>query len=572
MKQNFLPRMAGLAYPPLGSSAYGSWPVVPGFIALCLSLPAFAGPEQCMQDAPDGLRICTAPRISPLTYSKCSTTSRTDALAMEQACGEAILGTSTTIESEAKLTQLLGCLLAVGPQNPPQNVDLSWEPVGATVSSYNCGNRKVIQKYGGVELRGHDVVDGYQYGGLFAYRGRTVSCPPGYFTGPKDADGYPEYCYRTPKASCSPNGGPTTVGNPVGIANGEKELSVTDLPRLGVSPLQFTLRYSSYGWYRAPRQAYEVVTGFGDLWRHNYDRRVYAENSPHLLAAAVRGDGTVKHFRSTGREVLDLGGPQDQLIKTSDGWRYISSGTQEMETYDAQGRLTSIHAADGASQTLRYSTGQTAEAPKAGLLLSVTDTHGRALTFTYNSRGQLATMRIAGSAPYEYTFDGNEMLATVRYPDGASRQYLHGEEPYGFASGGGPYGLTGIIDEGGKRYATYGYRQSYWGTADITEHAGGAGYHARKDSGDTISILGPLGSTRVYQTAVVAGVRRVVKQSQPAGAGCGASSQSVEHDELGHVVRRDDFTGKRSCYANDTVRGLVTQHVSGLSMSIIAVV
>ena len=51
---------------------------------------------------------------------------------------------------------------------------------------------------------------------------------------------------------------------------------------------------------------------------------------------------------------------------------------------------------------------------------------------------------------YAYAYDANNNLISVTHPDGGVRQYVYGNASF-------PNALTGIIDENGKRYASWTY-------------------------------------------------------------------------------------------------------------------
>jgi len=53
--------------------------------------------------------------------------------------------------------------------------------------------------------------------------------------------------------------------------------------------------------------------------------------------------------------------------------------------------------------------------------------------------------------------------------------------------------------------------------------------------------------------------------SQPGGAGCSASSNTITYDGAGNVTSRTDFSGLKTCYANDPTRNLETARIEGLA-------
>jgi len=66
----------------------------------------------------------------------------------------------------------------------------------------------------------------------------------------------------------------------------------------------------------------------------------------------------------------------------------------ESELYDAGGKLISITSRTGLVQVLTYSDGSTPPtvAPRAGLLIRVSDPFGRQLNFTYDGKSHVNTI------------------------------------------------------------------------------------------------------------------------------------------------------------------------------------
>src|ERR1019366_3197436 len=100
----------------------------------------------------------------------------------------------------------------------------------------------------------------------------------------------------------------------------------------------------------------------------------------------------------------------------------------------------------------------------SGQLTSVTNENGRALTLTYDGSGGGLTVVTPGGT-FTYAYDANSNLSTVTRPDTKVRTYLYTNATYINA-------LTGITDENGNSFATFGYDSS--GRGILTEHAGSA--------------------------------------------------------------------------------------------------
>jgi YD repeat-containing protein len=519
---------------------------------------ANSAPADCMGTSPDGTAYCTAPKVSSLKHGYCSTTGYASVQNMEGRCIEKIVGAGNTIETEGQLSAVLGCIIALGADNSSP-VTIGWRPTGSSEYSYNCGQFDVTEAYG-LEMRGYAVIPGYAYGGLYARRWREEECARG-FTRVSDASGKTAYCKRVPAQTCVKTCDvPSKVGNPLGIVDGEKNVFETDYVGSGTFPLMFKRSYSHLGYHRPVAARSAVISGFGDAWRHSYDRRVYAENQPYLMASVLRPEGIAKHFRADGQEILSKDGFGDSLVKQTDasesltGWVYRTSA-DEVETYNAAGRLVKIVARNGQIQTLTYSDAQTPVeiAPEAGLLIKVADHFGRSLNFTYDDKKRLKTMTDPSEAVYTYAFDANENLLKVTYPDQKFRSYT-------YASG---HLITGIVDENNVQFASYSYSDAYWGYPDVTQLAGGVGKYTRNVSNS--SITDPLGTTRNYSSAVIGGVQRITAESQPAGSGSVAGSRSFTYDASGNVASLTNFKGSKTCYAYDLSRSLETARVDGLA-------
>ena len=79
------------------------------------------------------------------------------------------------------------------------------------------------------------------------------------------------------------------------------------------------------------------------------------------------------------------------------------------------------------------------------------------------------------------------------------------------------------------------------------------------------SVRDPNGQMSDIATSAVLGMPRVTGMSQPAGAGCAASSSAIGYDANGNTASQDDFNGNRTCHAYDQVRNLETVRVEGLA-------
>ena len=239
----------------------------------------------------------------------------------------------------------------------------------------------------------------------------------------------------------------------------------------------------------------------------------------------------------------------DRLTDTAGrliGWRYTTN-SDETERYDREGRLAAITNRHGFTQTLAYDA--------EGRLASVTDPAGRILRFTYDETQRLQTMTDPAGGVYSYRYDGNGNLASVGYPDATPAdpsddpiRVYHYEDPRF------PHHLSGITDENGERFATWGYDPS--GRGVLSEHAGGTNrvtfaYHP---DGST-TATDASGHTRAYAFDTVHGVRKLTSLDGGPCRNCGLQARDITYDANGFVASRTDFNGQTTLYSHNA-RGL----------------
>ena len=165
---------------------------------------------------------------------------------------------------------------------------------------------------------------------------------------------------------------------------------------------------------------------------------------------AERPDGAVISFTSNSGTYTPDSDVDLKLTLSGSTWT-LTDQNDNSEIYftsGSEGVLQSITQRNKYTQALTYSHGQIA---------FVSDSYTRKLTFGYSS-GLLSTVstpEFTSGLTYSYvTFrsTGTHALQTVTY---ATSPATH--QTYLYENTGYPYALTGITDENGNRYATWGY-------------------------------------------------------------------------------------------------------------------
>lgn len=335
-----------------------------------------------------------------------------------------------------------------------------------------------------------------------------LRCPPGY------TYSSPDLCVPDDGPVGDKNGGPplcaSRQGNPIDVTAGSKYQREEDFAS-NISGLGVTRHYSFNGSLSTTLR--DRVLGAG--WRHSYDRYIMVTHSPSLSTAFVyRPEGRALYFTEIDGVWTPDGDVHEQLVRLADsegehtGWVYSIDGSDEI--YDENGRLTMIRDPKGIAQTFVYSD---------DLLRRIDVNTGETLVFSYDSDDRLSTVTDQAGWTWAYEYDANNNLRSVIFPDATPesssdnprRIYYYEEARFRHA-------LTGITDERGIRYATYGYDEQ--GRAALSTHAGDAGrveVHYGIDG--TRTITDSRQNQRVYVTQENLG--RMLVQSASGTCGCG---------------------------------------------------
>jgi len=333
---------------------------------------------------------------------------------------------------------------------------------------------------------------------------------------------------------------------------------------------------------------------FGLLWESSLHKRLVVQQggSPgyYRNAQVSRGLGVwVSFYRDVANPNLAPDGDiSDRLVSLANSWRFVDANAQTQEIYNSSGVIQTVAFARGDSLTYFYSDSTTpvSVAPVAGLLVKVQDQFGRAVQFEYEQPSAAAIPRVArivdpDGGPVQVAYGSSGNLDRLTWSDAQIRQFVYEQSTL-------PWALTGIIDENNERHSTYSYDAE--GRARSTEHAGGVNRYSvnysspprwvTTESFDSANAMfwrdhnwqapqdavmtTPNGTSVALDATLVNGMPRLTTRSQPAGAGCDASTSRLTYDANGNVASKIDFNGAKSCYAHDLSRNLETARSDGL--------
>jgi YD repeat-containing protein len=384
---------------------------------------------------------------------------------------------------------------------------------------------------------------------------------------------------NSPPPSCPSD---LAAGNPIYPLRGVKREEVDVGVRIGGLTVKFiydtTLRLQVNNAYAGSLEPGVLGTAG---WYSNLYRKLIVQSRGEVIHID-RGDGYRVAFRAEGEGFVPTNGHLDRLESVSGEFRYYDSRQHTEEVYGADGKVRSIHWAAGKRITFIYSVSD-GEVP-AGFLTEVQDDAGRSLRLRYDISGRLSQLIDAQGESYRLAYGSNALLSVITLPDNRTREFLYGDSRHYWA-------LTNVQNEYRNTNAWFSYDDAgrVIGTAKpnnadryavsyVTPPAitSSLTYDSARDvmvrdhewiapSGTTLTD--PLGRTLSVGAALVAGKSVMTSQSQPAGAGCAASTRSQGYDPVGNIQHSDDFNGQRTCYAHDLSRQLEIARIEGLSQT-----
>jgi len=350
----------------------------------------------------------------------------------------------------------------------------------------------------------------------------------------------------------------TCAGNPVDISTGNKYQTESDINAVGNSPLNLTRFYNS----QIDNTGVSTDGIFGPHWGYTYGQQLYLDNmvTPTQILAK-RSDGKTYIFNLVSGQWQSDSDVQVQLTETLDGtgtrigWQ-IQSLENEIETYNDLGFLLTITDTQGRVVSFTYDvTAAAGGDDDFNTLDKITGPYGRKFTLTYAANGLVDSVTAADGHVIRYNYDTNDNLIDAAYPDetpaddtdNPKRLYHYEDTAY-------PNALTGLTDENGVRFATWAYDAQ--GRAILSEHAGGVDQTSISYNADgTTSVTEANGAVRTYTFTLINGVNVPTDITGDKCEGCDVKSAS--YDANGYPLSESDWNGNVTNFIYNS-RGLET--------------
>ena len=318
----------------------------------------------------------------------------------------------------------------------------------------------------------------------------------------------------------------TAGTNPINLGVGNKYQIETDYLGHSVYPLMVRRTFNSLS---ANWQFHSQINAEADLSE----------------AVLVRADGKKLTIPSDGSggwtpdpDVTDVLQSFEDTSGNITSWRYTTLD-QQVEDYDADGRLMAITHRSGLSHTYTYTASD----------VTVTHSEGDVLTYQLDTTGRIIGFTDPDNHQYTYSYDTEDRLTGITYPNsGGTRTYHYEDVNY-------PKALTGITDANGDRFATWTYDNL--GRAISSSHHNGADlvtidYTHLDDAIDPrATATNPLGKQTTYHFTTIHGVRKVTQVEGHPSTNCAAANKAYTYDANGFLETKTDWQGNITRYARN---------------------
>ncbi|MCX2974794.1 RHS repeat protein [Halieaceae bacterium IMCC8485] len=221
------------------------------------------------------------------------------------------------------------------------------------------------------------------------------------------------------------------------------------------------------------------------------------------------------------------------------GWQFKTLDDQ-VEDYDASGRLTRVHQRSGISHDYIYEADE----------ILIEHSLGGAIRYQLDASGVINGFTDPLGQRYSYSYSSEGMLSSVSYPGNT------GHKTYHYENNSYPKLLTGISDANGDRYASWTYDLA--GRATSSEHYNGAekttfNYSNLNGPGTSrTTVTNSLGKSTTYYYIKINGVQRVFQVEGHPSPNCVAANQQYQFDSRAFIRSQTDWNGNVTEYVRDS--------------------
>jgi RHS repeat-associated protein len=277
-----------------------------------------------------------------------------------------------------------------------------------------------------------------------------------------------------------------------------------------------------------------------------------------------RGDGEL-FYAYCYQGVCTMPGTNSKIKMKLDTTGYtITDEGGNAEHYDYLGFLSTITYKDGYQLSFVYNNDNAGNGylnGGDGTPLSITDNHGRSITFTYGSDTMLATVTGSDGTVIRYNHDAGGRLVSVIYPTG-TRTYNYNStatlpnEPLLTGSNA----LLNLVDENNNTLTTWTYDSTGRATSSVNAGSTGSATLLYNPDG-TVTVTDALGTKRTYGFQNAVSYPQTLSVSGLFCSTCGPGKLST-YDGNGFLASSTDWNNNLTKYTFSP-NGLLDQLVEG---------
>ena len=149
----------------------------------------------------------------------------------------------------------------------------------------------------------------------------------------------------------------------------------------------------------------------------------------------------------------------------------------------------------------------------------------------------VSTPEFTSGLTYGYVlFTSTGQISSRPSPTTPARRRI---QTYLYENASYPYALTGITDENGNRYATWGYDSN--GRGILSQLSGAVNYTSvyYNDTNGNRVVKGPLGIVETYKFTTLQGVPKVIEIDRAANGSVASASETFAYDSNGYRSSQD---------------------------------
>ncbi len=319
------------------------------------------------------------------------------------------------------------------------------------------------------------------------------------------------------------------LGNPINPAAGNKVQLESDYRGARTFPLAVDRAYNSISskWTFYPSINHQQGTVEAQLTR------------PDGKILTYTGGLGFGNWRKSSTDLTGELSSQFDISGNIVGWQFKTLDDQ-VEDYDASGRLTRVHQRSGISHDYNYEADE----------ILIEHSLGGAIRYQLDASGVINGFTDPLGQRYSYSYSSEGMLSSVSYPGNT------GHKTYHYENNSYPKLLTGISDANGDRYASWTYDLA--GRATSSEHYNGAekttfNYSNLNGPGTSrTTVTNSLGKSTTYYYIKINGVQRVFQVEGHPSPNCVAANQQYQFDSRAFIRSQTDWNGNVTEYVRDS--------------------